>query len=106
MTDDWVILYIRVQVDHLDRAPSRRCYQAKQHVSLTRTRQKCRRSYWIFTYKSLQSRVIIPSAVIIQPRSAFSGPFRPLIPGDSGHPFRCKPATVPEHSGHPPFGLS
>lgn len=23
------------------------------------------------------------------------------IPADSGHPIRCNPATVPEHSGHP-----
>ena len=35
---------------------------------------------------------------------AFSAPFRPLIPADSGHRFQCKPATVPEHSGHPVLG--
>jgi len=26
------------------------------------------------------------------------------IPLHSGHPFRSKPATVPEHSGHSPLG--
>jgi non-homologous end joining protein Ku len=31
---------------------------------------------------------------------AFSGPNRPRFRADSGHSFRCKPATVPEHSGH------
>ena len=34
--------------------------------------------------------------------TAFSDPIRPRFRADSGHPFRCKPATVPEHSGHPP----
>jgi hypothetical protein len=32
--------------------------------------------------------------------SAYSGPNRPPIPMQIGHPFRSKPATVPEHSGH------
>ena len=44
-----------------------------------------------------------------QPVSAYSGPFRPLIPEQAGHPFRSKAATdsggsrpgIPEHSGHP-----
>jgi excisionase family DNA binding protein len=39
--------------------------------------------------------------------AAFSGPNRPPIPTQIGYPFRSKPATVPEHSGHPCFlGLS
>ena len=33
--------------------------------------------------------------------AAFSGPIRPRFRADSDHSFRCKPATVPEHSGHP-----
>jgi hypothetical protein len=38
---------------------------------------------------------------------AYSGPNRPPVPMQIGHPFRSKPATVPEHSGHPCFlGLS
>jgi general secretion pathway protein A len=47
-----------------------------------------------------------------QPDIAYSGPFRPLIPADSGHPFRSIPAghsdgfrpPIPEHSGHPLWG--
>ena len=31
---------------------------------------------------------------------AYSGPNRPPVPMQTGHPFRRKSATVPEHSGH------
>jgi hypothetical protein len=33
--------------------------------------------------------------------AAFSGPNQPPIPTQIGHPFQRKPATIPEHSGHP-----
>jgi hypothetical protein len=33
--------------------------------------------------------------------SAYSDPIRPLIPIDSGHPFRSNPAGYSEHFGHP-----
>jgi hypothetical protein len=32
---------------------------------------------------------------------AYSGPNRPTVPGQTGHPFRSNPATVPEQTGHP-----
>ncbi len=35
---------------------------------------------------------------------AFSGPFRPLIPADSGHPFQSNPATVPGIPATPLLG--
>jgi len=34
---------------------------------------------------------------------AYSAPNRPVIPGQTGHPIRYKPATVPEQTGHPPY---
>jgi hypothetical protein len=37
---------------------------------------------------------------------AFSDPIRPRFRADSGHLFRCKPATVPEHSGHRPLRVA
>jgi hypothetical protein len=45
---------------------------------------------------------------------AYSGRFRPPIPGEAGHPFRLIPATdsgrsrppIPEHSGHPLIKIS
>jgi Restriction endonuclease len=41
------------------------------------------------------------SEISNDPSNAFSGPNQPPIPTQIGHPFQRKPATVPEHSGHP-----
>jgi len=39
--------------------------------------------------------------IAAQPRAAYSGVIRPVIPKVSGHPFRFYPATDSGASGHP-----
>jgi hypothetical protein len=40
----------------------------------------------------------------LPPSGAFSGPIRPVIPFDSGHPIRCNPATYSGAFQPPPDG--
>jgi len=39
--------------------------------------------------------------LVSTPTGAYSGPNRPPIPLQTGHPFRLKSATVTEQTGHP-----